>query len=165
MIPVCQSILETRQISHLFSSALFTIPLKIWQNSQESSCTRISFSIKLQALALQLYWKRTLAQVTFAKFLRTPFLQNTYWRLLSFDSESNQWKIKHFTCVGNIYRRKWYWHNWSTVFWFLCGISLFVFIGGFRVFDFLINIIVLLKFSIEIEMFNLLMFWNIKCVY
>ena len=43
-------------------------------------------------------------------------------------------------------------------FWFLCGISLFVFIGGFRVFDFLINIIVLLKFSIEIEMFNLLSF-------
>ena len=32
--------------------------LKILQNSQENTCTRVSFFIKLQALGLQLYQKR-----------------------------------------------------------------------------------------------------------
>ena len=39
------------------------------QNSQESTCARVSFLIKLEAL-------------NFADFLRTPFLQNTSRRLL-----------------------------------------------------------------------------------
>ena len=32
--------------------------LKILQNSQENTCTRVSFFIKLQGLGLQLYQKR-----------------------------------------------------------------------------------------------------------
>ena len=31
----------------------------IYQNSQENTCTGVSFSIKLHALVLQLYWKET----------------------------------------------------------------------------------------------------------
>ena len=42
---------------------------EILQNSQENTCARVSFLIKLQASGLQ-------------KFLRTPFLQNTSVRLL-----------------------------------------------------------------------------------
>ena len=36
--------------------------LKISQNSQENTCARVSFLIKLQASGLQLYQKETLAQ-------------------------------------------------------------------------------------------------------
>ena len=37
-IHLCQSILETRRMSHLHGSALFTIPLKFFQYSQENTC-------------------------------------------------------------------------------------------------------------------------------
>ena len=52
--------------------------LQISQNSQEKTCARVSFLIKLQAPATLLkkrlwYW---CFPVDFAKFLRTPFLQN-----------------------------------------------------------------------------------------
>ena len=40
--------------------------LEISQNSQENTCARVSFSVRLQA-----------SRWNFAKFLRTPFLQNT----------------------------------------------------------------------------------------
>ena len=43
------------------------------QNPQENTCDRVSFSI---------IKKGTLAPVNFAKFLRTPFLQNISGRLL-----------------------------------------------------------------------------------
>ena len=60
--------------------------LEISQNSQENTCARVSFSIKLQALGLQLYLKKGLWHrcfpVNFVKYLRTPFLQNTSERLL-----------------------------------------------------------------------------------
>ena len=52
--------------------------LIISQNSQENTCARVSFLIKLQAC--KFIKKETLAQafpVNFAKFLRTTFLQNT----------------------------------------------------------------------------------------
>ena len=51
--------------------------LKISQNSQENTCARVSSLIKLQPYVIK---KETLARcfpVNFAKFLRTPFLQNT----------------------------------------------------------------------------------------
>ena len=48
--------------------------LKISQNSQENTCARVSFLIKLQAYRC--------FPVSFAKFLRSPFLQNTSGRLL-----------------------------------------------------------------------------------
>ena len=62
--------------------------LKISQNSQENSCARLSFLIKLQVLGLRpaallkkkLWYRRF--PVNLAKFLRTTFLQNTVGRLL-----------------------------------------------------------------------------------
>ena len=79
--------------------------LEISQNSQENTCARVCVSIKLQVWVWNLFKKETLAlvfscefcgpatllkkrlwhwcfPVNFAKFLRTPFLQNTYERLL-----------------------------------------------------------------------------------
>ena len=49
--------------------------LEISQNSQENTCARVTFSIKLQA-------SHRCFPVNFAKFLRAPFLQNTSGRLL-----------------------------------------------------------------------------------
>ena len=61
--------------------------LEILQNSKENNCARISFLIKLQArpatLLKKRFWHRCFP-VNFAKFLRTPFLQNTSWRLLPY---------------------------------------------------------------------------------
>ena len=51
--------------------------LKISQNSLEDNCVRVSFLIKLQGDA----WQRCFP-VSFAKFLRTPFLQNISRQLL-----------------------------------------------------------------------------------
>ena len=51
--------------------------LEILQNSQENTCARVSFLIKLQAATWYF-------PVNFAKFLRTPFLQNTSGWLLLF---------------------------------------------------------------------------------
>ena len=58
--------------------------LKIWQNSQENTCVRVSFVNKIIGWGPQLYLKRDWRRcfpVNFAKFLRTPFLQNTSGRL------------------------------------------------------------------------------------
>ena len=59
--------------------------LEILQNSQENTCARVSFLIKLQARPATLLKKRLWHRcfpVNFAKFLRKPFLQNTSERLL-----------------------------------------------------------------------------------
>ena len=64
------------------------VSLEISQNSQENTCDRVSFLIKLQAYGLRpvtLLKKRRCHRcfpMNFAKFLRTPFLQNTSGRLL-----------------------------------------------------------------------------------
>ena len=60
--------------------------LEISQNSQENTCARVSFLIKLPASGLQLYSKSEFGTgiclpVNFAKFLRKPFWQNTTGRL------------------------------------------------------------------------------------
>ena len=58
--------------------------LEISQNSPKSTCTRVSFLIKLQASSLQLYSKRDsgtgvfLTFVNFTKLLRTLSSQNTF---------------------------------------------------------------------------------------
>ena len=61
--------------------------LKISQNSQENTCVRVSFLIKLQALACNYIkkkdWHRCFLSY-FARLLREPFLQNTPGRLLLF---------------------------------------------------------------------------------
>ena len=57
---------------------------EILQNSQENTCARVYFLIKLQARPVTLkkrLWHRCLP-VIFVKYLRTPFLQNTPGRLL-----------------------------------------------------------------------------------
>ena len=54
--------------------------LVIWQNSQENTCARVSFLIKLQeplaTLLKKRLWHRCFP-VNFAKFLRKPFSQST----------------------------------------------------------------------------------------
>ena len=55
--------------------------LEIWQYSQENTCTKVSFSIRSATLLKKRLCHRCFP-VNFAKFLRTPFLQNTSWRLL-----------------------------------------------------------------------------------
>ena len=74
--------------------------LEISQNSQENTCARVSFLIKLQVAPAILLKKRLwhwCFSMNFAKFLRTPFSQNTPGRLLleresvTYDNiESNQ---------------------------------------------------------------------------
>ena len=61
------------------------VSLEISQNSQENTFARVSFLIKLQAEAYNVIIKRLSHRcfpVTFAKFLKPPFLQNTSGRLL-----------------------------------------------------------------------------------
>ena len=55
--------------------------LKISQNSQENTCARVSFLIKLLDLLKNRLW-HSCFPVDFAKFLRTPFLENTFGLLL-----------------------------------------------------------------------------------
>ena len=51
--------------------------LKISQNLQENTCTRVSFLMKLQASGLQLYYKEALAQVFSCKFCEIS--KNTFF--------------------------------------------------------------------------------------
>ena len=71
--------------SHLRCSVKKGVFLEISQNSQENTYARDSFLIELQArpatLLRKSLWYRCFP-VNFAKFLRTPFLQNTSGRLL-----------------------------------------------------------------------------------
>ena len=57
--------------------------LKILQNSQENTCARVSFQNKVAGLGPATLLKKTLGHscfpVNFAKFLRTPFSQNTFF--------------------------------------------------------------------------------------
>ena len=57
--------------------------LEIRQNSQENTCGRVSFSIKLQALLKK---RLRCFPVNFAKFPRTPFLiEHLRWLLLTLE--------------------------------------------------------------------------------
>ena len=70
--------------SHLMCSVK-KVFLKISQNSQKKTCTRVSFLIKLQASATLLktrLWHRCFP-VNFAKFIRTHFFkEHLMWLLL-----------------------------------------------------------------------------------
>ena len=73
--------------------------LKISQNSQENTCAKSLFLIKLQATTTFLkrrLWRRCFP-VNFPEFLRTPFLQNTFgWLLLKlFVLISYPWSTVH----------------------------------------------------------------------
>ena len=62
--------------------------IEISQNSQENTCARVSFLIKLQVLACNLIKKETLAQVFSCEFCKmfknNFFLRTPPWLLLSF---------------------------------------------------------------------------------
>ena len=68
--------------------------LEISQNSQENTCARVSFLIKLQGLSPATLLKKRLWHrcfpVNFVKFLRTPLLQNTSGRLLLLSKQLQQ---------------------------------------------------------------------------
>ena len=61
--------------------------LELLQNSQENTCVRVSFLIKLKVLGLQLYQKGTLAQLFFCKFCEISksnfFIEHLWWMPLS----------------------------------------------------------------------------------
>ena len=56
--------------------------LEISQNSQENTCARVSFLVKLQAQATLLK-RRLRHSVNFEKFLRTPFFTEHVWAAAS----------------------------------------------------------------------------------
>ena len=82
--------------------------LVISQNSQKSSCVRVSFLIKLAASGLnfikKILWHRCFP-VNFAKSIRILFLQNTSgWLLLALDVKKvDRKKIKREIFVLKIY--------------------------------------------------------------
>ena len=75
--------------------------LEISQNSEENTCARVSFLIKLQAWALQLYKRETLAQVfsfEFCEISKKTFFYRTALvaasiidSSLSFSNRVNLW--------------------------------------------------------------------------
>ena len=69
------STLLVKAVAHTRSAKRMLI--EISQNSQESTCARVSFLIKLQASGL---WHRCFS-VNFEKFLRTPFFTELLWWL------------------------------------------------------------------------------------
>ena len=75
--------------------------LEISRNSQENTCTRVSFLIKLRPATLlkQRLWHGCFS-MNFAKFLRTPFLtEHLRWLLLFlFSYRSNVLKLNSFYC-------------------------------------------------------------------
>ena len=70
--------------------------LEISQNSQENTCARVSFLIKLQAQSM---WCRCFP-VNFAKFLRTLFFTQNLWWLLLLSSFLLNNKSKSFSDFG-----------------------------------------------------------------
>ena len=77
------STIKNKQPSEVFCKE--KVFLEISQNSQENTCTRASFLIKLQAASnfIKKDWNRCFP-ANLANFLRVPFLQNTSRRLLQF---------------------------------------------------------------------------------
>ena len=87
--------------------------LEILQNSQENTCARDSFWIKLQAWGLKKsLWHRCFP-VNFANCLKAPFLQNTSGRLLQ--------NLHCFFSYLYLQRLLWYFSkSWSMIFCIIC---------------------------------------------
>ena len=95
------TLIKQKQLREFFIKKVF---LKISQKSQEKTCASASFLIKLQADAYNLLKRRRwygCFPVNFVKFLRVPFSQNTFRRLLlliesrviyNFSIKSKSWK-------------------------------------------------------------------------
>ena len=99
-ISVCFNLLPSRNIKTVArrcsAKKLF---LEIWQISQENTCVRASFLIKLQAEAYNFIKKETLTKVFSFEFwgiFTNTFVQNTSGRLLLNRFWKNLWKAK--TC-------------------------------------------------------------------
>ena len=73
--PLVSGILGRPERSSHQRRSMKKVFLEISQNSQENTCARVSFLLKKRP------WHRCFL-VNFAKFARTPFLQNTSGRLL-----------------------------------------------------------------------------------
>ena len=105
--------------------------LKFSQNSQESTCARVSFLIKLLTETEILLKKRLCHRcfpVNFEKFLRIPFSQNTSWGLLLCWTRWNkflwqesfrlEWKITYLLRKNFYDTKKWAWvifFNYSSI--------------------------------------------------
>ena len=110
--------------------------LKISQNPQENTCARASFLVILQATPATLlkkrFWHRCFL-VKFAKFLRTPILQNNSGRLLLKRRLTDQLGVRIHVCMAlaknwsssQIYFYKhnvitltcWTWKKKNIIFW------------------------------------------------
>ena len=76
--------------------------MKISQNSQENTCQRVSFLIKLQAKACNFFKKETLAQVFSCEIFRIPFsVEQLWWLLLPMSIIYKPWH-KLFLLIYNI---------------------------------------------------------------
>ena len=73
--------------------------LKIWQNLLENTCARVSFLINLQVSGLQLYWKKTLAQVLCYEF-KKKFEEHLFYKTLPVAaSGDNNWPQKQYGSI------------------------------------------------------------------
>ena len=78
----CSEYFSTKFKSSHRRCSLKKVFLEISQNSQENTCATVHFFNKVAGLLLKKrLWHRRFP-VSFVKFLRTPFLQNTSGRLL-----------------------------------------------------------------------------------
>ena len=77
-----QSYYHLRKHKVLYTEAaiqrcFFKVFWKSSQNSQEGTCARVSFTVKLQGSALQLYLKDTLSQVFCCEVFKHNFFKKT----------------------------------------------------------------------------------------
>ena len=88
--------------------------LKIWQNSQENTCARVSFLIKLQAWSLQLYLKKYSGANVFLWILR-KFQEHIFYR-------TPPWPLLLLVCcrwwndLNLVWSCRW-WNDLNLVLW------------------------------------------------
>ena len=94
---------------------------EISKNSQENTCVRVSFLIKLQTLCLRpatllkkRLWHRCFP-VKFAKFLRTAFLQNTSGRILLRFQDLKLSNLADLYCVKSVQIISFVWSVFSCI--------------------------------------------------
>ena len=98
--------------------------LDISRNSQENTCTRVAFLLKLQAWPATFLKKRLLHRcflVNFVKFLRTSFLRSTSGRLLLFLPHQRNIIVCKYKLHGKPIMK---YQSW-TCFWYWCWKNLF----------------------------------------
>ena len=101
-MPYAEAVVQICSVNQVF--------LEISQNSQENTCARVSFLIKLQELPATILkkrlWYRCLP-VNFVIFLRTPFLRKHLW-----------WLLQHILrWVATLYKKlSFEWFLWNVTF-------------------------------------------------